>query len=509
MYSIQYLRKPNFVEVKVFFKKSKGSNKIDLGVLEAEGEAIASSSVKLSDVFFDDLEVIEKLNSQRFVVVGRKGAGKSALANFIYTSMNEEPTAQCRIIKHDSIERELKLQGLESSSVLGLDFYKWLVMVNLIDLLVKHESVFEDLKSFDKLKEFLEVNRGGVRITEQKLTGSELTKSLGSEATFGVDAKPLKSFMKVNGMTSIKNLRNSPTIYEILSDLEKVIGKLLLCAKNSNNDNNYCLIFDDLDIGFKVSKKESVDNLICLLRATKEINAAWNSFNFKCIVLLRDDVERLLVGMESDLNKYFGSYGVPLNWYTQGEEAPELKSFIERRISRAFKEVQGVENANWLNLTNSPFKEVLDRTFCRPRDLIAYFSPLAEREYSYPLTKEETDKLVVNFGSYVREEFKSELSSFYTDREIDVILSTLSTILKTEPTVGEIIPKLREAEIDAEKVLEDLYERSFIGMRNDKGHVFFKYKYLPHHTFGDELKLSEDQKLLVHFIFEQLFRETY
>ncbi|MFM2584349.1 P-loop ATPase, Sll1717 family [Vibrio campbellii] len=191
------------------------------------------------------------------------------------------------------------------------------------------------------------------------------------------------------------------------------------------------------------------------------------------------------------------------------EEAPELKSFIERRIARAFKETRGTENANWLTLTNSPFKEVLDRTFCRPRDLIAYFSPLSQREYSHPLTKEETDKLVVQFGTYVRDEFKSELSSFYSDREIDSILSTLSIINKTEPTVGDIIPELNKANLDAERVLEDLYERSFIGMRNDKGHVFFKYKYLPHHTFGDELKLAKDQKLLVHFIFEQLFREIY
>ncbi|CAH1541750.1 conserved hypothetical protein [Vibrio owensii] len=493
----------------MFFKKSKGSNRIDLGVLEAEGESNSTSSVKLSDVFFDDLAVIEQLSSQKFVVVGRKGAGKSALANYIHSTMENSPTDECRIIKHDSIERELKLQGLDSGSVLGLDFYKWLVMVNLIDLLVAHELVFEDLKSFDKLKEFLEVNRGGIKITEQKITNTELTHSNNRESSFGVDAKPLKSFMKVNGMTTVKNLKNSPTIYEILSDLEKVIGKLLACAYNSNNNNTYCLVFDDLDIGFQVSKQESVDNLISLLRSTKEINASWNRFNFKCIVLLRDDVERLLVSRESDLNKYFGSYSIPLNWYTQGEEAPELKSFIERRISRAFKEAQDIDTANWVTLTNSSFKEVLDRTFCRPRDFIAYFSPLSEREYSYPLTKEETDKLAVKFGSYIKEEFNSELSSFYSDKERDAILNALNTILTTEPTVGEIIPKLNAANLDGEKVLGDLYDRSFIGMRNDKGHVFFKYKSLAHHTFGHKIRFAEDQKLLVHYIFEKVFREVY
>lgn len=493
----------------MFFKKNTGSQTIDLGVLEAEGEAGETSSIRLTDVFFDDLGIIDKLNSQRFIVVGRKGAGKSALANYIHSKMNQEATSQCKILKHDGIERELKLQKLDSNAVLGLDFYKWLVMVNLIELLVKHEAIFEDYKSFERLLEFLEVNRGGVKITEHKSTNTEHTASSGSQSYFGINAKPLKLFMKSNGMTTVKNIKNSPSIYEVLSDLENVIVKLLQASRTADHENNYCLIFDDLDIGFQINKQETVNNLICLLRATKEINAAWGTFGFKCLVLLRDDVERLLVSKESDLNKLFGSYGVPLNWYTQGDDAPELRSFIERRISRAFKDSYSTDNASWVNLTNTLFKDVLDKTFCRPRDLIAYFSPLRDTKYKYPLTAEETERLTVKFGKYLLDEFRSELSSFYSEDEIDSIMSTLSIIRNIEPTFGNLISKLSEASLDAERVLVDLYDRSFIGMRNDKGHVFFKYKYLPHHTIGDQLIKAPDQKLLVHFIFEQVFKEVY
>ena len=73
--------------------------------MEAEGESNESSSVKLLDVFDDDLGVLDELTSQKFIVIGRKGAGKSALASYIFYMMNNEPTDECSIIKHDYIER--------------------------------------------------------------------------------------------------------------------------------------------------------------------------------------------------------------------------------------------------------------------------------------------------------------------------------------------------------------------------------------------------------------------
>lgn len=89
----------------VFFKKGSKSSKINLGIMEAEAESSVSSSVKLIDVFQDDLGVLEDLSSQKFIVIGRKGAGKSALASYIFQTMENEPTDECKIIKHDAIER--------------------------------------------------------------------------------------------------------------------------------------------------------------------------------------------------------------------------------------------------------------------------------------------------------------------------------------------------------------------------------------------------------------------
>ncbi len=477
--------------------------------MEAEAESSASSSVKLIDVFHDDLGILADLASQKFIVIGRKGSGKSALASYVFQTMTDHATDECEIIKHDAIERELNLQGLQPGSVLGFDFYKWLVMVKLIELLLRHESILGDLKSFDKLKEFIEINRGGVRITERKISNEEVSTSKGANVEFGVDAKPLKSFMKINNLATVKKIKNTPSIYEILPDLEKVIDTLLACAYHSGNNNSYCLIFDDLDIGFNSSNIESVSNLISLLRATKQLNHKWDRYNFKCLILLRDDVERLLSRRESDLNKLFSSYSTTLNWYCKGAETPDLRAFIERRISRAFKDTQGINGALWINLTNTYFKDVVDKTFCRPRDLIAFFEPLSSEEYKYPLTNDETQKLARSYGQHIEREFQNELSSFYSQEEIKVIIKVLKSIHDNEPKISDLLGLFSDTKLDGQEVLKDLYNRSFVGMRNSKGHVFFKYKFLKGHTFGAELNLDQNHKLLTHTVFEHQFQDYY
>lgn len=492
-----------------FFQKKIKKARRNLGVVEAEGESNENSSIRLMDVFHDDLGILEELASQKFIVVGRKGSGKSALASYIFQEVEQSPTAACQIIRHDEIQRELNIQGVDPNRALDLDFYKWLVMVALIELLMKHESAFYELKSFGKLKEFVEVNRGGVRVTEKKIVTEESAKSRERKSELGVDAKPLKAFMKSNDLTSVKQVKNSPTIHEVLPDLEKVIEKLLSSSARSENDNHYYIFFDDLDIGFDAKNDNSVSSIISLLRATKQINHKWNKYNFKCLILLRDDVERLLSSRESDLNKLFSSYSATLNWYKKGESAPDLKDFIERRIAHAFKEAEGIDNALWFHLTEMPFKDVIDKTFCSPRDLIAFFEPLNDKDHDYPLTKSDTLNLARSYGRHVLREFENELSSFYTIDEIKLITKILRTIFKNESKIDEIIPIFEGCNLDYRIVLKDLYDRNFIGMRMENGHVFFKYKSLKGHTYGLEFNVEHDHKLQTHFVFEHIFSEFY
>jgi hypothetical protein len=55
-----------------------------IGTPEAEGETTSNSKMKLAEIFGDYLNVFPELDSEKFIITGRKGSGKSAIAEYIY-----------------------------------------------------------------------------------------------------------------------------------------------------------------------------------------------------------------------------------------------------------------------------------------------------------------------------------------------------------------------------------------------------------------------------------------
>jgi hypothetical protein len=88
-------------------------------------------------------------------------------------------------------------------------------------------------------------------------------------------------------------------------------------------------------------------------------------------------------------------------------------------------------------------------------------------------------------------------------------MKVLKSIHKNESKISDLIEFFDGSSLDGYEVLKDLYNRSFIGMRNSKGHVFFKYKYLRGHTYGSELNLNHEEKLLTHNVFSHQFQDFY
>ena len=64
-----------------------------IGTPEAEGETTYNSKIKLGEIFGDYLNVFPELDSEKFIITGRKGAGKSAIAEFIFYSASNDPNA--------------------------------------------------------------------------------------------------------------------------------------------------------------------------------------------------------------------------------------------------------------------------------------------------------------------------------------------------------------------------------------------------------------------------------
>ena len=54
-----------------------------IGIPDAEAEA-TTAAIKLDTLFVDYLDVLKQINNEKFIVLGRKGTGKSAIGEHIY-----------------------------------------------------------------------------------------------------------------------------------------------------------------------------------------------------------------------------------------------------------------------------------------------------------------------------------------------------------------------------------------------------------------------------------------
>lgn len=476
---------------KHFIKKEKSA--IYIGAPEAEAESLPTSKVHLRDVYEDLHNLYEELSDEKFILIGRKGCGKSAFAEYTYLSAIEQPNLFCSFVSQDNLSLETLVQlGNEHNSEHTKDhLFKWLIYTNIIKMFFENEAAAQ-ANGYKLLQEFLKKNSGYIDINTGEIV--ELVK----KHSFEVSIEQFKRFFKGKFNTDIQIKESRAAFYKLIPHLEKVVVEVLTSEINKVNENSYVLFFDDLDIDFDAGDNNSTDTLIQLIRTSKHVNNtvfAKNNASAKVIILIRDDVERLLSTQAADISKVFSSYSTRLSWidddYSGKSDENDLaiKKMINKRIVNAFHQA-GLQiknyNTPWESLIDddfSPktsFKYVCDHTLIRPRDLILFFKPLESGYYSIPLKKSDVNQLLGQYSAELVKELSNELSSFYTHLQIQNIFDALKDISsKYNCTYSEAVEFIESncSNLPSEKLLQELYDRSIIGGINGaNGYAHFKHK---------------------------------
>lgn len=498
----------------VFSKFAKKQNAaLFLGAPEAEAESLPTSKVSLFDVYEDHHDLFGELSNEKFIVVGRKGCGKSAFAEYAYTLSKGDANLFCSFIRQDVVNMETLVQigaveGNESHSKEYL--FKWLIYTHILKLFFENEAS-QDAKQFGLLKEFLKKNSGYIDIDKGEIL--ELVK----KHKFEVSIEQFKRFFKGKYGQDVEIKESRAAYYKLLPHLERVIVSVLQSPLNVENENSYVVFFDDLDIGFNAENKDSVDTIINLLRISKYVNNnifSKNNIPAKAIILIRDDVERMLSPLGADIAKLFSSYATSLDWYQEEflnkdkENDLGLKKLIEKRAKNAFVKscIPMSKSSAWESLVSeefapkSSFKYICDHTYFRPRDLILFFKPLETGRYEIPLNKYSVNGLLGQYASELVKELNNELSSFYSTIQIQNIFDSLKLIDKKYNCQYEQAKEIIEDncnEIDSELLLEDLFNRSLIGTI-DRGNNFVKFKHKISKKEVVEYSIDKNAYIIVH-----------
>lgn len=340
------------------------------------------------------------------------------------------------------------------------------------------------------LRNFVKNNSGIVDI--EKLPIAEITELTKKQLNIG-SLTPFKGTIEqVLG----KKTGGQTVYYRFLPALRQIVYKVL--GFPIFKEYQFVIIFDDLDLGFKSDNDQDKKSLLELLRAAKEFNNDLRSFeNTKIIVLLRDDIKKILMGFDADVSKIFSTYETELKWYDGKDETKtRLREFVNRRIAHNFKQkkLKYDEQDPWSTLFHdtegcygkdrtdyrSAFKYILDYTFLRPRDIVLFLKNVGPKRYPYPIKGKHVGELLCLYAKENAEEIKAEFAIHYSQEQIKEIFQVLKSLSYQQNSGFDkqlVIGKLREHSLKNEvfDTLVDYYllipfdpntGKYYIGYRN-------------------------------------------
>ena len=440
------------------------------------------------DYFYYIQEVNDIASGKKYYVTGRKGSGKTAIAQ--YLAEVDEPTTFSTRLSFKNFPFQI-LYSLENNQEYAapnqyISMWKYLIYSYMCKDMMKNQNIDLDIRN--KLSKLYGDSPSS---SLNKLIEKWTSKSFGMEV-LGVG-------FSYGGEQATKEI----TWIDTLEILEKIITSYC-------DDARYYFLFDELDEDYKefpseVEAYKYKCMLTSLLKATQQIRDTFDACEKHIfpIVFLRSDIYSQL--KDADKNKWRESL-VDLEW-----SITKIKSMLAHRICTAMN-VPSTDFASIWPILFSPrkvkmgnnqkremdvFSYIERSTEMRPRDFVQYIKEcveLAKERNEFPIRPETVKEADDNFSEYLKGETIDEL--FPILPEVDEILGLLSTIRKQSFRFSEFEKEyntlvIREAipKRDIRNVLLALFDAGVIGNQPSmKGQSIFRFsKKAPRFNFNETM----------------------
>lgn len=365
------------------------------------GSPDAETDNRLSDVFIDNgsLDALTNINNPKCIIIGRTGAGKSALIKKIKESETYVKLIDPERMSLTFLSNSTMLKYLRSEDVNLNFFYKLLwkhvFLVEIIKLYIAEsetkksgffqrlwETVSTGSKSDDAKKRAIDYAKTWSDEfwlqTEYRIKSieSELEAKLANE--LGIEFKAVKLGTNISAAASEK------TTIDVKTKAENIISQLQandlttlmdLLSENifDNTQRKFYIVIDDLDKEW-VSRQIVYDLIASMIEVIKEFQHKFKGV--KIIISLRENLQMKVFSGTSHRGgqrEKFTPLFLDLKW-----TIPELRKMIDLRIQNSSDGELKLDKIFEKRSPKSAIEYIIERTFLRPRDVISFFNRILD-----------------------------------------------------------------------------------------------------------------------------------
>lgn len=428
----------------------------NIGQVSGENEA---QNEKFDELFYTGNQKYEELkNPEKYIIMGRKGTGKTLLSYYFKKKSEEDNLNVCKIttLKDYQLAKIIHLEDRDFFDEECKILWKYCILRELGKIILSNEKyikklIFPNLKKLDKLIskdsfKLAEVNKttGNIKKKNSNAKINRANKKLEISLNHALD---VGLYNEKNASMSEKYIPNE--YYNNIEIMENLIFKIL-----SKQKKGYIIIFDDLDeLGDNVKNVEKYRlSILSMITVIKEFNVDLNRVNkdSRIIVSIRSDILNNLNEYSSNLRKIIADNAVDLYWLNKSHSKVTdylLIDLILTKIKASVKEYKDIDKEI---LFKSLFPKdingkkmsdfLLDYSMGRPRQIIEYLNMIIKHYPNETKFKHKHFKDCFKlFSVELYRELQNEFSIYENKDELNDSIKLIEDLCKASFKYGELV----------------------------------------------------------------------
>lgn len=443
---------------------------LNFGKADAQEEGVEYPNLLRDGYYVKDNIIEQAYNSSKYLFLGYKGSGKSALSMHMKLASQSDTIVDLLSLKDFPYKSFAKIVPGDSETEYKLKVsWRWLLLVQMLSVLIHDKdaqpSNHAELK---QLTDFM-TQAGIFPLVELSALVSRTTtnKFQGDVKAFSFEHTTNQANAQISFEWLISYIKNVITSYKEM--------------------HSHIIVIDGLD-DILTSREIQYLSIAALINEVKDLNLFFRTqnFPFKLILLCRTDIfERL---PDANKNKIRRDCSYSFTWYKEGEDSQErcgLIDLLNKRGRLVYPQITDVIKEFFPSKynRNKTHNALLEMTRHTPRDFMQLMISIQTHCKSPNVSEQNIDEGIKEYSSeYFLPEIKDEMAGYIPYQHIDNIVNILASFRSREISYKDFcqaFETLHINDISADTVLGILYDCSAIGHTypyKDQTRITFKYR---------------------------------